>query len=521
MSSGVPIYEARVINDRFTIYSQIGQRSQTWSQVTPGKPVIIPLPEQANLESVVVFQQNKQRNIQAIRHTLVTNTDGQVSDGFSGHLVVEVHKDNDRYRGVLLDVGVGNVVIWGTKNDCGHQEVLQIKDYKLIVISASSDKFEEKRTPLRYLKLTPITDGPLTVNYLLDGLRWEAHHTVVMDTNLSNEEGLEEGRVVFWRLGGTIYNRTKIPFIATEAVLMAGAINEPISQQKNVPQHQLMAVRAASYEDAGGFTGVDNEALAVSVEDFVAFRLQETPLRIDSLDRSGLPGITNVEVMSYGGFNVRKLYRCSIAAERYHGNGGNNGLPAEVLYRFDAGMFIPAGQAILYQYEEDQSRLGPLIGAVQIREAQPQDEVDLLLGRSTKVRCETVISRDVRLVPVEQRTVRRPQRSRNGSVMSLQVEEIDPVAETVVIKANGEANVPYYRHVKVSFTTQIINRNPQPVVLILTYPKGDEPVEKVDCQVPHVVKSDRLEWMVRVDPTVNKPSQFACSFVIREGPFYN
>jgi hypothetical protein len=425
MSSKI-LYEGRVTRDRFTIYSSVAQRSQTWSSLTAGKSIIIPIPKETNTQSVVVFQSDERGTTQAIPYILVSGEED---------LVVEVRKNSDHYRGLLLDVGVDNVVIQGVKNGCSGRDIYQIFDYDLIVVSQG-----ERDEVAQYIKIVPLSTGPLTINYLINGISWRAHHTVVMDD--------VDNKVIYWRVGGTIRNRSGIQFQASEVILMSGDINQPISSTPK-SRNALMA-------SAAPVSDFSSEVQVQSVEDFIAYRIPQQ-LQLDET--------TNVEVTTLGDFDVTKLYRADLISSQYDSK-------TEILYRFTSTSYIPAGQAIIYKFDSKEDELGPLIGATMIRESQPGDDVDLVLGYSTRVRCESVINTDT---------------------------------------TRGNE----YRIITTTISSKITNRNDEAIILILTYPKQQQTIEYIQCQSA-VIKSNHIEWAIEVQPTQDEPAEFLCSFSVRE-----
>lgn len=462
-----------VSDDRFTIYSQLGQRSQTWvnlrsdkerNQSRPSGPTILtlPLPNSANQRSIVVTQKDHGMSGLPMVPSYRLGGDRSASgQRLRQEGVVEVTKGEERYRGLLLDIGPNSVVIFGVSSgDGGNRQpyIIRVVGYDTIMPTLN-DLSDSNNTQGDILQVFSSTTEPLTITYLLDGLQWTAHHTIVIDTqSMVGQSGIDNP-VVLWRIGGAIQNTTEIPFTTTKLRLVAGSVNQPRHHKIHSNQRKAMMMAEST---ALGSQSDSLDVDVIPVDDYVAYDLPDQPLVL------GSHSTTDVEIRTLTGFSTRKIYKIALEA------GIDDGLQrSEVVYRLRAPDFIPAGQAIVYQYDPEVGTIGSLLGAVNIRESQRDQEVDLAIGHSSLVTTNVTINRSTERTEENENDDRRRDSEQNAQV-------------TTAINA------------------EITNRTDLPSIVLLSYNVGDRLVGVTG--TPHegvfepTQRGDRLEWVVIVAP---------------------
>ena len=488
-----------VSDDRFTIYSQLGQRSQTWVNLRPGpnpfesigngrSPVVLtlPLPASANNRSIVVTELPRNSGSGATEQTpnsplplipsyrLGGDSSGRGTKGQRQRQdsAVEVVKGDERYRGLLLDVGPDSVVILGlASGDAGNRQpyIIRIAGYDSIMPTLNDlpeTKKKRSRVQGETLQIFAQGVGPVTLTYLLDGLRWEAHHTIVIDTlSTVGQEGIDNP-VVLWRIGGAIQNTTDIPFTATKLRLVAGAVNQPHGERR--PSSARYASRQPAMMEVS--MGGDNSGQIdeVPVDDYVAYDLPDQPLVL------GGQSTTDVEIHTLTGFPVRKIYKIRLDDPTGADSGPQR---SRIIYRLRAPEFIPGGSAIVYQYDPEVGTIGSLLGSVAIKESQRDQEVDLNIGQSSLVTANVTVNRHI-----------TGENDTDNNADQADTDQKEKASKTVVSVLNAK----------------ITNRTARHAIVIVSYTVDDRLLSVTGTQQANVYepvqKGDQLEWVTVVPP---------------------
>lgn len=270
-------------------------------------------------------------------------------------------------------------------------------------------------------------DKPITLSYLLSDIRWVCVGTALIHNN-----------VIHLRLTGNIQNNTEKNYHAHVA-LISGTVNQNRYAQESSAPRMMMASASAPNHVSSGL-----------VEDYTRYDVGEQLITEQSIVELGV-----------WAFNAAKIY-IHQTQERDIVRFG---------YRFDATEFIPQCSVNVYSVD-DNNCVDSYLGTDEINETQKDDNVDLILGQSTRLQCETTIESSEQL---------------------------------------NEENSQKIRVLTENITVSIKNYNSERVILILKHFVGDRRILKHSCEYQKRSKGF-LEWHFFV-PAQSSNETFTCEIV--------
>lgn len=179
-----------LIADNTILYSDLGQRIQTWNPLNGH----IPIPATTNISSVMLFGENKESHV-VLPYSIVYPPS---YFSVSHHSIVTVRKNNVIYHGALYAIGDGKRRSVTLRMATGNAEkALTIYDYDTIEEIGSSPQHEDTiyiipsqstshPSPLgafgslQDARDRPAFTGPMTITYLIDFLTWQSSYTVLL-----------------------------------------------------------------------------------------------------------------------------------------------------------------------------------------------------------------------------------------------------------------------------------------------------------------------------------------------------
>lgn len=197
----------------------------------------------------------------------------------------------------------------------------------------------------------------LIISYPLPGLRWIAKANFLLDRKAIQMAGL--------------VNNDSENEISGETKLIAGTVNQMTNQPFKVQSRGLamaaMGTQASSYNDSNSTDDANTDG------DLQIYKVG---------DQSFRPGMAELISIFNRDLEAEKIYVHIIGQE-----GTSMG------YQFTANDFFPTSEVSVY----DRNRF---LGIATLKESRKGDQVELLIGQSTVVKCESVIAR-IQLTPAE------------------------------------------------------------------------------------------------------------------------
>jgi hypothetical protein len=413
------------INNQLTIYSRSGHIIQKYSAGTK----FITLPKSAEIASIVVM--NSDNVIVSFIYTPELDMATALRK-----TVVSVTKDNQTVTGQIISLNPDDVTL------ITNNEVTRIRNYDRVTASISED-FSHPHLILEKI------DKPITVSYLLSSISWTCIGTALIDS-VKN--------IMHLRLAGNISNGTDSS-IHADTILVSGDIYQYRGRQnvhsESYTPRALMAAQPMTSEKVSGNP----------LEDYVKFNV-------------GNRIIHNQDIAELGtwSFPVVKLY--------IHQT--NEQDKVRFGYRFIAPGFIPACSINAYSVKADQS-IDSYLGSSEINESQQNDEVDIILGSSTLLQCQSsiVISSDIGIH-----------------------DEATAKQYNLPLDSNHEWHV-IIEDLKVDIT----NHSTQAAILVLKHYVENKLLLQTKCQSYKKRDKGWIEWYFEISPgTASEPrkEQFVC-----------
>lgn len=424
---------------QLTIYSNSGHMVR---QVQPDNRVI-PVPKSIDVSSIVAL----------------TPDGATVSTGFlpeksvSESLVkssVPIHavvvKRDQRIRGIIVELDATNVTVWAEDGS----GVIMIRDYDQVLAGIPVTTTIRKQ-PLIFIGQVTT---PVMISYLFSDVSWTCVGTAVI--NQSHDS-------MRLYLAGHVTNNTGEP-IDADIFLVSGTVNQ------RRPRYFAGTTMMAA-ESSGPSQAVTIGAL----EEYVRYNLHRLIIE-DQV-------VINLGVMT---IPVVKVYQHRVGDEDvYFG------------YSFDTPDYIP--QCLINAYAADaQSGIGSFLGSSQISEHQKGQDVDFILGQTTKVQAQSQVVR-VSDTIVTSEIIRQQSLELNEEEQRLTRIPIEEHKLHLVIE---------------ELTADISNYNESSVFFGLRYDLRGRRLFRSTCQPADKQKPGMLEWFFKLEPgTRDKPSkaQFDCT----------
>lgn len=236
------------------------------------------------------------------------------------------------------------------------------------------------------------TDTPLLLSYLLSDIRW-----ICVGTALIHND------ILHLRLTGNIHNNTERNYRA-QVSLISGVVHQNrYSQQAESSPRMMMAASRAPMTDEQVPSGL--------AEDYTRYDVGEQIITEQSVVELGV-----------WAFHTTKIYTHQTQERNIVRFG----------YRFNTTEFIPECSVNVYSVDSNQC-IDSYLGTDQIKETQKGEDVDLILGQSTRVQCATVIESSEQLETTNNDTEERKTRILTENI-TITIKNYNLDSVTLIIK---------------------------------------------------------------------------------------
>lgn len=246
-----------------------------------------------------------------------------------------VYKGSSIIEGKLLTLTDDTVTILDERNITSI-----INKYDIIEVQSDKD-YTRPQIILKSLR-------DFTLSYLISNISWKCIGTALMSD-----------KTMFLRLSASITNTTESD-LSGETILCSGEIYQkrPQSEYKMIrASAQMMSVESPT----------DNVVTTSLLEDYTKYNL-------------GYQVIRNKGVAEIGAWNI-PIVKVYIHDTRYK--------EVKFGYRFKAPVFIPVSD--INVYSEQNGIIDSYLGYDSIRESQPNEDVNIIIGETTRLMCKTLV----------------------------------------------------------------------------------------------------------------------------------
>ena len=428
-------------DNKLTIYSHSGHMIRRFS---PGTKVIT-LPKAAEINSIVVIDVD---GIVIPFSYIPESTMGiALTNRNTGEKIeASVVKGSKTVNGKILSLDSYNVTL------TSGGQISTIRKYDMISANIPDDETRPRIILGR-------TNKPFTVSYLLSNVGWSCVGTALIDKTNS---------IMYLRLAGNIVNNTEND-IAADTILVSGEVYQGRGTQPVYAE----AVQSRMLQSAP----ISSKQVSTSMlEDYTKY---EVGPRI----------VHDKDIAELGTFNfpVIKIY-----VHRTDDSG-----IVKFGYRFIAPGFVPACSVNVYNMNQDKS-IDSYLGSNDIEESQKNDEIDLMLGQSTLLQCESlVVISDV--VVSDETTAKQ---------YNLPLETFS--------KSYKKSDDREWHVVTEDLTVDITNHNTNTVSMILKHHIGNRLLIDTRCQQYKDRKNGFIEWYFQIAPISNnipRKDKFTCQII--------
>ena len=284
---------------------------------------------------------------------------------------------------------------------------------------------------------------------------------------------------VLLRLAGKIVNNTESDIYA-DVSLVSGDVYQHRNQHMNQHMNQDTVMYAQMSVKSNSV--LRDEVQESMLEDYVRYEVGEQLLTTE---------------------NVIELDVWDINADKLYIHKTNSTDTVQFGYRVVAPGFIPACSVNVFKQEEDS--IGGYLGSSQIDESQEGEDINLMLGTSTKLQCTSQI------VVEKVQTV-----DDVGVEDNVKTEDI----KTKDIKTENNETTDVYSHVSnkrwmyvtTKLTTEITNYNTTDSNLSIKHYRGSDHLISVS-QQNSKREEGYLEWYFSIPPTQESSQTFICEIV--------
>jgi hypothetical protein len=337
--------------DTLTIYKTSARRLQRLNVPTKTSQTIIDLPSTFLKSSLIALFDD----LRIVPHDVKSY---QLIMNMPSGLVIIEDKDGLEHEGTLDSLDGSEAVI--RERETG--TLMHISNYKSVNF--------EKRFSFRRV----------TLSYLLGGLSWLAQHTLLIDP--------EESRVVVFKTMAVIKNTTGVIFNLSALKLGLG---DPAPYQENEVAPTGAATPAA--ERTTMRRGASRLALVAASPMMPPPVYESNTVSNEGVEDFEFIDIGPQTLAEHGRFDILSLVDIPIR-KLYFYEISNNNTRMETGYRMiiPKDTHIPSGPIVIYNFNTKQKKLGMYLGSSMIKEQFQQDEMDVILGLSSLVRGECIVT---------------------------------------------------------------------------------------------------------------------------------
>lgn len=426
-----------------TIYSRSGHIVQKYNNIPYSG--ILSLLKGVEIGSIVVI--NSEGHILPFNYYPETNMNSELTNRETGEQVDSIVTKGDiEIRGKIVSLDANNVTInTGT-------EITTLRKYDYISVALTND-FSK---PHIYIPGSENLDE-ITISYLVPNISWTCIGTALIQS-ASNKITL--------RLSANILNNTEMN-ISADTMLVSGDVYQKRSHQN--PEYSNMTSARALYV-ADNVSKISKSSM---LEDYKKYNV-------------GNRVIHNKDIAELGSmsFDAIKFYL-------YQTNDKDT---VQYGYLFDAPDFIPYCSVNVYSCDtnDDKVSINAYVGTNTIEEKQKDDQVRLIIGESTILKCETHIV----------------------STESIATEDIIrslPVSSSQSYMGSGDTSQKWHLLTE-DITVSVSNRSNVDVPLIIKHFIGNKYIVKNDCMESDISDGQYIEWKFSV-PALLFDAPFTCKVV--------
>lgn len=350
------------------------------------------------------------------------------------HLGVIVTKGDRQVKGVIRELNDNNVAVKGADDS----SITIIRNYDHITI--------ENPPSIVTKEISSIVFGgsPASISYLFSDVSW-----ICVGTAIINGDNMQ------LHLAGHITNNTETP-VDADVSLISGTVQ----QRRREPRY--FAGTVISYKESAAPSPGPRQTVSINaLEEYVKYKLGQVTIQKQAL----IPLVVLA-------IPVTKIYHHQIGQEDvYFG------------YTFEAPDYVP--QCLVNAYAGDsQSGIGAFLGSSSIEEHQKGQEIDFILGQTTKVQVESEI------LPISDIVVTQ-------EVITEQHLELDEDEQRIIRRTPTEQKLHLITE---EVGVDISNYNESHAFLCLKYDLRGRRLINTTCRPANKQESGVLEWYFQLDP---------------------
>lgn len=429
--------------NKLIIYSRTGQHVQSFSA---GVNQVL-LPKSVELPSIVAIDADGM--IVPFSYFPETNLMEALTNRSSGERVEAVAvKSGAALRGQILSLDADNVTLI-----VGNQ-INRIREYEQILVAVDSN--------LTRPRLLLESGGkPFTLSYLISNIAWTCVGTALIDTT---------NNTMHLRLAGNISNDTESD-IQADIVLVSGSVYQYRRAQATYAEETTS--RAMMAAPMAG-----QKAPVSMAEDYTKYNVGERIVRKNDIAELGTWEIPVLKLYIHQ-TNERDIVRFG--------------------YRFTAPDFVPGCSVNVYSID-DNKRIDAYLGSNDIEESQKGEEIDLMLGESTKLQCESTIT------PVSDQIVTQ-------EVLTQSKIDATESERAIIINPPDDRKLHYIRE---NLRVEITNYNTTEVFLVVKHYIGSRRFLEAECKPSDKREGGFLYWYFKVPPGTRetpRKDEFDCTIL--------
>lgn len=349
-----------------------------------------------------------------------------------------VIKGEKSFSGKILSLDSQNVTL------IHEGQIINIRKYDQVIVN-SNDNVTQPRV------IFGESSQPVTLSYLLSNISWTCVGTALIDKNN-----------MYLRLAGNIFNNTEC-IIKAQTTLVSGEVFQ--SRQNQEVSYSPMMLKSSSH------TKVQTSML----EDYTRYEVGNRIIRTKDVSELGT-----------WDFNITKIYLHNIREE-----------DVKFGYRFITPDYLPSCGINVYSISNDRS-IDSYLGSNDIEESQKGDEVNIILGISTVLRCKSsiIVSNDI--------IVANEQLAQQYNI------PLDEYRKSPTQDKNA------WHIVTEDIVVDITNNNTEPSLLVVKHYVGNKYLVETRCNAYKKRENGYIEWYFQVPPkSTTEPfkDKFSCSIL--------
>lgn len=402
--------------DQINIYPQFGQLVSSWDVDCATGNYSIPLIKTCDKNTILLFNSN---------NTGGNSLEYNLRDGDPFQVGSEIAVSNE--------VGTYGAYVIGKMSEITSDYVDIVAEVDNKTRTYRINKYKQisvSKPPAGTTIEIDLTDleGSLQLSYLFNDIYWKPSYNMILT---------DGDRIKLLKLVGSIGNNTDQE-LKGNVTLMAGEIRKPSGSNSRA----LFRSESASQNIKGGIEDG-------TIEEYYEYNLGEKSLK----------GESKIDLFSLDDIKSRKYY--------YHITGSYDAVYWG--YEFKAPQFLPSGSVYIYSSASSKPRPKlSYVGTSSVKESRENEDVVLMVGKTSQIRIETKISeKDQEITVGKEITTGKEKKKYNQKLVKIK--------------------------------TVITNPLSKPVNVVIKHYIGNSTVESVS-PAPTRIKDGYLEWIMSVNP---------------------